>query len=421
MTNNNLRQDVADLIKKATQITKTQEALSKYLQYSTSSISKIVKSNGGSEKMLNIIKPLLEELIVKETSESYKEKYLNCVNTNFFNIFKNGEYNCYFLSAEKSLESIIMTVKKYEDSYISLKFNGCDYKILSQKEDIYLNNQRNYIVFRFHNSIDTIHLVIRFHHDNIIFAFGFMYYIDLNLSPIVNKIIINQDSNTESLNREEIVHFFRNRYLNQLKLPNYPIVTKSKFKEFFEKQREKGWSTVYYEPFKKNITHIDYDLFISTPISRIGYERFKEYRDLAIKIIEYYKKPDFGYSKIYYQGQNINNENDYSNAQNASDNESFISEVFETIKNTKHFIFINIEDPENISNISSQLFQLGWLLSSSSKKHACLFVRDKNSLPRLVKVEHLKNFKIREEQNFDDIYEHIKNNCSAIFESTELF
>jgi hypothetical protein len=340
--------------------------------------------------------------------ELFREKFgLSKLPPSILGLFKDGTYHCYeYGEPDISLSELQIDIKK---GSIILVRNGLRYENSGVKSEVYSNSVNHQLEIRLLSKRGSLSLFMASLGCGDEFIIGLMVYSGDHFNMCSTKfILVHKDVAMDATKEGLIKHYFRSRYMNHLKLPSRFITNFEDLYDFFSKQEMKGWTSVDFSE-KPGMEDKSTDLFISTQISSLEYEKFREVQRFTIKMIEFFKK-NYTCERIYYRGATINSIAEFNHRM---DDSRFHEEVTKALKSTRHFIFLALEENASDNPPSAMLFQLGWILSHSTKVRGYLFVKNMDMVPYLVRHQKLPNFKIVTSKSFDEVMQY--------FESHDMF
>ena len=319
-------------------------------------------------------------------------------------VFLDGEYSCYYYGKQNIEETKFIINSTTQ--VITLKLGDFEYNNTSKQSELFFQRFDNIIELRLSYQDKYAKLFISYKNYQLGFFMGILLYVDGYGALCTTKIILIHES--LDINNEKkilIKHYFRSRYLNHLKLSAQAICSFDDLKRFFCDQEKKGWRSIDFSEKVSFTEEANMDLFISTPISSLSYDKFTKLRSTALKIMDYLAN-EYQFEKIYYRGEKIKSEDDYKKRLKES---LFHEEITRVLKRSKYFLFLDLEDRMRGKPPSTLLFQLGWILSHTTTVKGYLFVKDVNIIPHLIKHETLSNFKIVVVKDEKDLMNYIQN------------
>jgi hypothetical protein len=311
-------------------------------------------------------------------------------NASCLSIFEDGTYSCYdYGNQDKQISVLHIDLRK---GSVILERDGKRYENTGSKSQICLDPVNHKLEIRLLNNEESISLFLPTFGSSDDFIIGMMVYSGDHFNISSTKfILVHKDVEMDARKEGLIKHYFRSRYMNHLKLP-------SRFINNFDDLSE-----------KPGMEDKSIDLFISTQISSLEYEKFREVQEFTAKMIEFFKA-NYPCERIYYRGTTIKTKAEFNRRM---DDSRFHEEVTKALKSARYFIFLALEENASDNPPSAMLFQLGWVLSHSTKVRGYLFVKNMDMVPYLVRHKKLPNFKIVTSKSFDEVMRY--------FESHDMF
>ncbi len=353
------------------------------------SIRKIIKYTKGEVKTLQLTDRVLNNLALYVGTKDYqfflREEKLKAIE-NKKELFYSTKWFLYYfeeddVSKERGVAQAILTIDEEGEVEIENieKVNGADYQgsfEIVDKQYLFMN------LFTKRVSEKRLHI-------RLFIGVGMSYPIymglytnitgrgSINAGTLLLESIKDKNKNIAPVWHKpkgqeiegldiDVIRFFSNKNLNQLKIPN-DILTKKELKSWLDKKEDERAIRKKRLMTKKDFK---YDVFVSSPMASVPEGEYETMREATLAVINALKE-HCGFSSFYYAGRNIETTDDFEA------NDLSLEIDLEALNDSKIFLMIY---PEPL--VSSVLVEAGWALQSKKPSFYC--VKTKKNLPFLL-------------------------------------
>ena len=398
----------------------SQKELAPLLNLSESTVSNAKKglnSKKISTTRLNEITAFLNDVIEKyHTREDILEYLKNGKNIEQDFPLPEGSYTIFWDSDNSLPADKVLTITK-NPLEISLELGNVTYTSSDSNSDLFLNLLQGYF------QVNLIckerqtwrHLLIRLSNgDNELFE-GLIWFSEKHV-PLCKKILIASSPKKEQL--PYIEHFFRYKRLNEIKTAKSAFENFNDLIDFYKRQRGNGWETIYIDDDYERSGE-KYKLYISTPITSVDWKTFRKYRYCISKLCRHLEETQkYQKNDIYYAGFTIQSEEEFQQRVSNKNYSNFWEEIGNTIRRSNTFMFFNLGNANEMW-ASSQLFQLGWFLSSNFKSKGFYIIKDKTKIPNLVLSKHVEIVEMKDPKSVAKWIQHAQHDIFKEENSSE--